>query len=562
MTRPEVVLSGNDLTIDDIVAIGIGDKAVALDPAALERCRRSRAFLEQEVAAQRIIYGVNTSFGPMCNKIIAQDKLGDLQVNLIRSHAAGLGDPLKYYLAQAVLAVRLNTLVKGYSGVRVGLLELIRDMINAGIAPYVPECGSVGASGDLVHLAHAALAIIGEGAAHHKGQLTTARQALEAENLQPFRLSFKEGLALINGTSAMTALAAFALFGARKLLALSCVTAAFALEIFGGIDDAFDEDLHRVKPHPGQQHVAETIRRLYEGSQNVIRRQDIHDRIHHVVGATHASPVLETDINVQDVYSIRCTPQILAPVQEALEQAAKTVTIEANSVNDNPVVIAEKEKVIHGGNFHGQSIAFAMDSLCMAVAGMSTLSERRINKLLDKHLNEGLPELLIAGEAGLTMGFMGAQYVATSTTAENRHLANPVGTLSISCNASNQDVVSMGTVAARKAFKSVSNAKHILTVEVLADLQALSFRNARGLGRGCRRIYELLARHFKVYENGAVFHDELVRFRKLLFSSQLFDDLGVYFEPDAQALGPPISRWAFPNGADQEIGVPGDGEKD
>ncbi len=527
-----VLLTGNDLTIDDIVAIGIGDKTVALDSDALERCRRSRAFLEQEVAAQRIIYGVNTSFGPMCNKIIAQDKLGDLQVNLIRSHAAGLGDPLKYYIAQAVLAVRLNTLVKGYSGVRVELLELIQDIINAGIAPYIPECGSVGASGDLVHLAHVALAIIGEGAVYHKGRLTTAREALAAENLQPFRLSFKEGLALINGTSAMTALAAFALFGARKLLALSCVTAAFALEIFGGIDDAFDEDLHRVKPHPGQQHIAETIRRLYQGSGNITRRQDLHDRIRQSVGVNHDSPVQETDINVQDVYSIRCTPQILAPVQETLDQVTKTVTIEANSVNDNPVVIPEKHKIIHGGNFHGQSIAFAMDSLCMAVAGMSTLSERRLNKLLDKHLNEGLPELLIAGEAGLTMGFMGAQYVATSTTAENRHLANPVGTLSISCNASNQDVVSMGTVAARKAFKSVSNAKHILTVEVLADLQALSFRNAPGLGRGCRRIYELLARHFQVYENGAILHDELVRFRKLLFSSQLFDDLSVYFEKD------------------------------
>ena len=529
MKRPEVILSGNDLTIDDIVAIGIGDKAVALDRAALERCRQSRAFLEQEVAARRIIYGVNTSFGPMCNKIIAEDKLGDLQVNLIRSHAAGLGDPLKYYIAQAVLAVRLNTLVKGYSGVRVELLELIRDMINAGIAPYVPECGSVGASGDLVHLAHVALAIIGEGAVFYKGQLTTAREALKAENLKPFRLSFKEGLALINGTSAMTALAAFALFGARKLLNLSCVTAAFALEIFGGIDDAFDEDLHRLKPHPGQQRVAETIRRLYQGSQNIMLRKDIHDRIRQ---GRARGVSFETDINVQDVYSIRCTPQILAPVQETVEQVTKTVGIEANSVNDNPVVIPEKEKIIHGGNFHGQSIAFAMDSLCMAVAEMSNLSERRINKLLDKHLNEGLPELLIAGEPGLTMGFMGAQYVATSTTAENRHLANPVGTLSISCNASNQDVVSMGTVAARKAFKSVSNAKHILTVEVLADLQALSFRNASGLGRGCRRIYESLARHFKVYDNSSIFHDELVRFRKLLFSSQLFDDLSVYFEED------------------------------
>jgi len=239
--------------------------------------------------------------------------------------------------------------------------------------------------------------------------------------------------------------------------------------------------------------------------------------------------VYETSINVQDVYSIRCTPQILAPVFEALNSAIQTVEIEANSSNDNPIIIPRKKKIIHGGNFHGQSIAFAMDSLCMAVSELCTLSERRINKLLDKNLNEGLPEHLIAGTVGLTMGFMGAQYVATSTTAENRQLANPVGTLSISCNAANQDVVSMGTVAARKAFKSVSNAKHILTVEVLADLQAFSFRNAAGMGRASRRIYDILNKQFVVYDNNRVFHDDLVTFRKLLFSSQIFDDLSVYW---------------------------------
>jgi histidine ammonia-lyase len=240
--------------------------------------------------------------------------------------------------------------------------------------------------------------------------------------------------------------------------------------------------------------------------------------------------VYETTINVQDVYSIRCTPQILAPVYEAVEACRRTVEIEANSSNDNPIIIPEKEKIIHGGNFHGQSIAFAMDTLCMAVAELCTLSERRINKLLDKNLNEGLPEHLIPGTVGLTMGFMGAQYLATSTTAENRQLANPVGTLSISCNAENQDVVSMGTVAARKAFKSVSNAKHVLTLEVLADLQALSFRNAQGLGTGTRRIYDTLTPHFSVYDNQRIFHDDLTKFRRLLFSSQMFDDLAGYLQ--------------------------------
>jgi histidine ammonia-lyase len=239
--------------------------------------------------------------------------------------------------------------------------------------------------------------------------------------------------------------------------------------------------------------------------------------------------VYETSINVQEVYSIRCTAQILAPVYEAIESAAGTITIEANSSNDNPIIIPDKKKIIHGGNFHGQSIAFAMDSLCMAVSVMCNLSERRINKLLDKNLNEGLPEHLIAGTPGLQMGFMGAQYLATSTTAENRQIANPVGTLSISCNASNQDVVSMGTVAARKAYRSVSNAKHVLTLEVLADLQALSFRNAEKMGDAIGRIYDKLKEDFQVYDDQRIFHEDLKAFRKLLFSSQLFDDLSVYW---------------------------------
>jgi len=525
--RPAVVLTGNDLTIEDIVAIGVGDKQVALDPGALERCRASRAFLEEEVAARRIIYGVNTSFGPMCNKIIEDGEIETLQINLIRSHAAGLGDPLKPYIAQAVLAVRLNTLVKGYSGVRLELLEHMQRMINRGIIPYIPECGSVGASGDLIHLAHMALAIIGEGRLYYRGELRDAADVYREVGMEPMRLSFKEGIALMNGTSAMTALAAFALFGASKLLRLACVTGAFSLEIFGGIDDAFDEDLHRVKPHPGQLRIAETIRNLYRGSRNITLRKDVHGLIRQ---QQTEGPVFETSINVQDVYSVRCTPQVLAPIEEAIAAAVRTVEIEANSSNDNPIIIPEKKKVIHGGNFHGQSIGFAMDSLCMAIATLCNLSERRINKYLDRKLNEGLPEFLIPGTLGLTMGFMGAQYLATSTTAENRQLAGPVSIHTISCNASNQDIVSMGTVAARKAFKSVSNAKHVMTLEVLTVLQALSFRNAETLGRGTGSIYALLAGDFQVYDNSRIFHDDLVRFRKLLFSSQHFDDLSFYWQ--------------------------------
>jgi len=528
-TKKTVVLTGCDLTVEEIIAVGVGDLNVELDEQALQRCRESREFLENAVEQKHVIYGVNTSFGPMCNKIIDNNSLKALQVNLIRSHAAGLGDPLKPYIAQAVMLIRLNTLVKGYSGVRLELLEFMQWMINNDIAPYIPECGSVGASGDLIHLAHLGLGIIGEGNVYYKDQLRPAAEVFAELGRKPIRLSYKEGIALMNGTSAMTALAAFAIYGAKKLLRVSYVTGAFGIELFGGIDDAFDVDLHEVKPHPGQLETAQTIRNLYRGSKNITRREEMHDQIRqqHQDGL-----VFETTINVQDVYSIRCTPQVLAPVTEMIEAATRTVEVEANSSNDNPIIIPKKKKIIHGGNFHGQSIGFAMDALCVSLSTLCNLSERRLNKLLDKNLNEGLPEHLIPGTLGLTMGFMGAQYLATSTTAENRQLANPVSTNSISCNASNQDVVSMGTVAARKAFRLVSNAKHILTMEVLADLQAFSFRNAAGLGVGTSRIYGLLKKDFEVYDNSRVFHDDLVKLRKILFSSQIFDDLTQYWQKD------------------------------
>lgn len=525
--KPLITLTGHDLTFRDIVAIGIGDKHVGLDQNSIQRCIASREYLEKAISENKIIYGVNTSYGPMCNKIVNNKDIETLQNNLILSHAAGLGEPILPYIAQAILAVRLNTLAKGYSGVRVELLELMRDMINANLAPYIPESGSVGASGDLIHLAHMALALIGKGKVYLNKKLMNAKEAFAQAGITPLQLSHKEGLALMNGTAAMTAIGSFTLFGAEKLYNIACVNAAFAVEIFGGIDDAFDEDLHHVKPHPGQLEVARTIKKLYKGTRNITRREEMHERIRKQDNSD--APVYETNINVQDVYSIRCTPQILAPVRETLDAVTKTIETEANSSNDNPIIIPEKEKIIHGGNFHGQSISFAMDSLCIAITTLCNLSERRTNKLLDKTLNEGLPEHLIPGEIGLTMGFMGAQYLATSSTAENRGLASPMSVNTISCNASNQDVVSMGTVAARKAFRLVSNAKHIVTLEIMADLQALSFRNSSTMGFGTTAIYNILQKDFAVYDNSRIFHDDLTKFRKLLFSSQIFDDLTLYF---------------------------------
>jgi histidine ammonia-lyase len=514
-------LSGAGLGVEDIIAIGCGQKAVALGAAALERCLASRRFLEELVASGQVIYGVNTSFGPMCNKLVGSQQLEELQIGLIRSHAAGLGEPLRPEVALATLAVRLNSLLKGYSGVRLELLQMMQGMINAWIAPCMPECGSVGASGDLNHLAHLALAVIGEGEVFFRGRRCEAQETLVQAGLAPLRLSYKEGLALMNGTSAMTALAAFAISGARQLLRASCITAALAAEVFGGLDDAFDEDLHRAKPHPGQLRIVAAIRRLCEGSQNLTRRQALDYSLRN---SRPQEPVCEATVSIQDAYSLRCTPQILAPVAEAIESAARTCETEMNSACDNPLIFGEERKVVHGGNFHGQSIAFSMDMLAIALATLCNLSERRLNRYLDRNLNCGLPEQLACGHPGLDTGLMGAQYLATSCTAENRQLANPVSTNSISCNGANQDVVSMGTIAARKVSRSVENAKHVLAVEAFAAFQALAFRNAAGLGRGTRRIYEAVRVHFRPYDGSRPFYQELAALRELLFNTPLLSE--------------------------------------
>lgn len=425
------------------------------------------------------------------------------------------------------MVLRLNTLLKGYSGVRECLLTLLRDLINAGVAPYIPTRGSVGASGDLIHLGHLALTLIGEGKAYYQGELMEAAKAFKKAKLKPLKPSYKEAIALINGTSVMSAIAAFAIHNAKKSLKAEIIAAGFGMEVFSSIDDSLDEALHQTKPHRGQMRVAAILRDLLHGSKNIVTRHKIHERVReqkHEDGM----PVFETSVDVQDVYSLRCTPQVLAPVYEAIEMCERVIEIEANSTNDNPVVVPDKDQIYHGGNFHGQSVGFYMDVLAVALSTLSNIAERRLNKLLDTKLNQQLPEFLIAGVRGLDMGFMGVQYLATSTTAENRQLANPVSTNTISTNAANQDVVSMGTIAARKVYTQARNTHYILTVELLADMQALHFQNADGLAPKMRNYYERLAGEFEVYKNDKIFHDILTRFMDLVFESDILDDLSLF----------------------------------
>jgi histidine ammonia-lyase len=516
MKRYGVVLDGKSLSFDNVITLADTDAKITLSDEALLLCAKSRRVLEDAVNARKIVYGVNTSYGPMCNKIINDAQLEKLQVNLLRSHSAAMGDILPYDISRAVFVIRLNCLVKGFSGVRVELLRFMEDVFNAGIAPVMYEQGSVGASGDLVHLAHLGLGLIGEGDLYLNKEIMPAKTALEKAGLSPIKLSYKEAISIINGTSVMSAIACFALHKAKKLYNAQILSSAFALEIFGGFDDAFDVILHKLKAHEGQVYAAQKIEHLIDGSKNVTKRAALHDKIR---SQETGDAVFETAESVQDAYSLRCAPQILAVLYDSITYAQKILLTEINSSNDNPLVIAENGKILHGGNFHGQSVSFAMDGLRIAVSTLCNISERRLNKLLDKNLNEGLPENLAAGNVGLELGFMGAQYLAVSTAAENRQLASPMSVNSISSNESNQDVVSMGTVSARLALKSVKNAELVQTMEILADLQALSFRNSDKLGVETKKIYDELSKHYEQYNCDKVFRENLVKFREIIFEN-------------------------------------------
>lgn len=516
MNANGIVLDGKSLLYEDVITLANTDAKLSLSENALKICSKSRKVLEDAVSSRKIVYGVNTSYGPMCNKIIHDSELETLQINLLRSHSAGMGNILPYNIARAAFAIRLNCLAKGFSGVRIELLRFMENAFNAGVAPVIPEQGSVGASGDLIHLAHLGLGLIGEGDLYFRGEIMPAKTALGKAGLTPIKLSFKEAISIMNGTSVMSAIACVALYKSKKLFNAQMISLAFAMEIFGGLDDAFESDLHGLKQHEGQIAIAKIIENLLKGSSNIKKRAGLHEKVRK---QEKNGLVFETQEIVQDVYSLRCAPQVLAVVYDAIKYAQKTIETEINSSNDNPLIIPETGKILHGGNFHGQSISFAMDSLRIGLSTLCNISERRLNKLLDRNLNDGLPENLAVGNIGLEIGFMGSQYLAVSTTAENRQIAAPMSVNTISSNESNQDIVSMGTVSARLTLKSAENAELVQTMEFLADLQALSFRNSEGLGIETAKIYAELSKDYEQYNCNKIFRENLLKFREIIFEN-------------------------------------------
>jgi histidine ammonia-lyase len=457
---------GINLELDFFYKILFKNKKFNICKATRERVENSFNFLK-EFSENKVIYGVNTGFGPMAQyKIDNKDRL-QLQYNLIRSHASGTGTILEPKCVKAAMLARLNTLCLGNSGVHISVIDLMTELINRDITPVIYSHGGVGASGDLVQLAHIALVLIGEGEVHYKGEVRPAADVFKAENLLPVKVKLREGIALMNGTSVMTGIGIMNTIYSKKLLDWIIICSVAINEIVGAYDDHLSLELNQTKKHRGQQVIAHRMREYMADSKLIRSRKE-----HLYNSVPNASFFKE---KIQEYYSLRCVPQILGPVLDTLDEVEKILIEEVNSANDNPIVDVENRQVFHGGNFHGDYVSLEMDKLKLVITKLSMLSERQLNYLLNHKLNEILPPFVNLGKLGLNFGMQGVQFTATSTTAENQTLSNPMYIHSIPNNNDNQDIVSMGTNAALITKKVIENAFEVVAIELITIVQAIEY---------------------------------------------------------------------------------------
>ena len=475
----------NFISLEGIERYIFSGQEFTLEEGVSDRIHKSFDFLKQ-FSESTIIYGINTGFGPMAQYRIEAEDLQYLQYNLIRSHSSGMGKPLEEIYARCVVLARLYSLLQGNSGVSPAVIEKLVQFLNQGIVPEIFEHGGVGASGDLVQLSHLALNLIGEGYVYLDGQRMPAAQALRSKGIEPLKLSLRDGLGLINGTSCMTGIAAVNLVYARRLLHWAIGASSIINEVVRSFDDSFSEELNAVKHHAGQQTVAALMRKFLDGSRMLRKRDDLY---------RDASELKRKEFKkkIQEYYSVRCVPQVLGPVYDTIEAAVKVVENEFNSTNDNPVVDMENGNVYHGGNFHGDYISLEMDKLKLVITKLTMLMERQLNFLLNNKLNSKFPPFLNAGTLGLNFGFQGMQFTATSTTAENQTLSNPMYVHSIPNNNDNQDIVSMGTNSALITRTVLDNAYQVTAIHLMAICQAIDLleeEEKSELSAGTLKVYE------------------------------------------------------------------------
>ncbi|MDY7109494.1 MAG: histidine ammonia-lyase [Planctomycetota bacterium] len=495
----QVVLDGASLSIEQLCAVARNGATVAVAPEARRRMEESRALLEKFIAEDRALYGITTGIGEFARIRISAEQSAELQRRIIYSHSAGVGDPQPADVVRAAMTLRANTLAKGYSGVRLTLIDTVIEMINRGVVPYVNEKGSLGTSGDLSPLSQFAEVAIGEGRAFFDGELMSGAEAMKRAGVTPTDLTYKEGLGLINGSQMMTAGAALLVHDAQRILKNACIASAMTLDALRALDRPYLPSVHHVRPHRGQSAVAANLSRLFADSAIMANRTG----------------------KVQDGYSMRCTPQILGPSMDTLEFVRGVITTEMNSAADNPLFFAEEGEYYAAGNFHGQGVGLAVDYLCIAMSEVADLSERHTNRLMNPVLS-GLPDFLVEGK-GLNSGLMVAQYTAAALVSENKVLSHPASVDSISVSADQEDHVSMGPIAVRKCTEIHRNVRNVLAIEMMAAAQAMEFHDGRAPGRGTKIAYDLIRERVPPLVDDRVLYGDIEAISALIEDGSILD---------------------------------------
>jgi len=489
------------LTLNDLVTVARKGGRVELSTDSVARIRKARRLIDRWVAEGRTIYGVTTGFGALSDVAISAKDTRRLQENILMSHAAGVGAPLDEETVRAVMLLRVKDMARGHSGIRLETVNFLLDLLNSGVCPVIPEKGSVGASGDLAPLAHLSLVLLGKGEAFFEGERLSGAEALRRCGLRPIRLESAEGLALVNGTQVMTAIGALVVYDALQLSRSIDIAAAMSLEVLMGSRTEFNQRIHGVRPHPGQAAAADNMERIIQDSEIITSHKDC--------------------FRVQDAYTLRCSPQVHGATKDALAYARKVIETEMNASTNNPLIFADQQDFLLGGNFHGQPVGLALDFVGMAVAELANISERRIERLVNPHLS-GLPAFLVK-DGGLNSGFMIAQYTAAALVSENKVLAHPASVDSIPTSANKEDHVSMGTIAARKSRAIVDNARDVVAIELLCAAQALDLFTNLKPGRGSRAAYDVIRRAIDHLETDRILADDIHRMRTLIRSGKLLD---------------------------------------
>lgn len=499
-------LNGTNLSLDDLAHIAKakpGQVKLQIDPTAWDKMKKSREVVLNIVKKGKPVYGINTGFGALASKQIAVEDLEQLQYNLIRSHCTGVGRPFSREITRAIMLSRANCLIQGFSGVTPETIALLLEFINHNINPVIPEKGSVGASGDLAPLSHIALALIGEGEVEYNGKIMKSDFAIHDIGMEPAKLGPKDGLALINGTSVMLALGTLAFVEAKKVVKQADIIACLTLDAVRGTAAAFDERISILKPQPGQLDVSRNLLKLIKGSEIVVSHKD--------------------DGKVQDPYSLRCIPQVHGACRQTLRHAEEVLNIELNSVTDNPLVFADTQDVISGGNFHGEALALMMDYLAMGLSEICNIAERRVEKMMNPHFSD-LPAFLIK-DSGLNSGLMIAHVTMAALASENKYLCHPASVDSIPTSTDKEDHVSMGVTAGRKLHEVLQNVQHGLAIELLCNTQGLEFLRPMKTSEALEKVHTLVRKHVTPIVQDRTFHKDIENLTKLVQSDEIIAEV-------------------------------------